>query len=259
MPTPTEVFRDRYAQLYDLMYGGKDYAAECDFLEAIFREFSPKVPKSVLDVACGAGGHSIPLARRGYRVSGVDLSAPMIELAKKKAGSASASVDFHIADMRNFQIGAKFDTAISMFSAVDYLPTFADLCCALTSVYKHLHPDSLFIFDFRNGLAVLDSYSPVRCKRSKIGNKQLIRVSSTTLNPVAQLCEVLIECMVLEEDRLVDEFQEQHTMRFFFPEEMKNYLELSGFQVLALCPFMEIGGEVTPETWNVTCVARREA
>jgi 2-polyprenyl-3-methyl-5-hydroxy-6-metoxy-1,4-benzoquinol methylase len=241
------------------MYGDKDYAAECDFLEEIFREFPSQVPKSVLDVACGAGGHSIPLAQRGYRVSGVDLSASMIGLAEKKAAAASASVDFHIADMRNFHIGTKFDTAISMFSALDYLPTFADLRRALTSVYKHLHPGSLFIFDFWNGLAVLDSYSPVRYKKIQVGNKQLIRVSSTTLNPVAQICEIVIECMVLEEGRLVDEFQEQHTMRFFFPEELKNYLELSGFQVLKTCPFMDIGGEVTSETWNVTCVASREA
>ena len=87
----TKNFRSTYASTYDVLYKEKNYEAECDFLEELFRRYSGKDIKRLLDMGCGTGGHAIPLARRGYKVSGIDRSPEMVAIAKQKAGAQGLS------------------------------------------------------------------------------------------------------------------------------------------------------------------------
>ena len=83
-----------YGKYYDIIYADKDYEKECDFLEEIFRNYSKIIPKTILDGGCGTGGHAIPLAERGYEVTGIDLSEEMINIAKEKASKTGVNIDF---------------------------------------------------------------------------------------------------------------------------------------------------------------------
>ena len=82
----TDVFGQEYAAAYDLLYADKDYDAECDLLERIFRE-SGRPVRTVLDLGCGTGAHAVRLAQRGYEVVGVDLSEDMLRIARDRARS----------------------------------------------------------------------------------------------------------------------------------------------------------------------------
>ena len=75
----------RYAEYYDLIYQDKDYEKECDFLEEIFQAYQSKPVKSILELGCGTGGHAIPLAKRGYELTGLDTSSVMLKQAEKKS------------------------------------------------------------------------------------------------------------------------------------------------------------------------------
>jgi len=79
-----DVFND-YARFYDLLYQDKDYKVECDFLEKVFSKFSTRRINSILDLGCGTGSHSLPLAKKGFHLTGVDQSKTMINQAKEKA------------------------------------------------------------------------------------------------------------------------------------------------------------------------------
>lgn len=72
------VFGPGYASVYDLLYQDKDYAGECDLLTRLFADFGASPIGSVLDLGCGTGGHAMPLARRGFRVTGVDAAPAML-------------------------------------------------------------------------------------------------------------------------------------------------------------------------------------
>ena len=96
-----------YSSVYDSLYHDKDYAAETDFIEAIFGRHAQVSPKTILDLGCGSGGHILELVRRGYDVTGVDCSTEMLSLAKRKSQSLGLSVDLHNEDIRLLVMDAR--------------------------------------------------------------------------------------------------------------------------------------------------------
>lgn len=74
----------------------------------------------ILDLACGAGRHSIELAKRGYRVTGYDLSEELLKTARSAARAAKQDVDFAQGDMRELPYRGAFDAVINMFSSFGY-------------------------------------------------------------------------------------------------------------------------------------------
>ena len=98
------VFGCGYADQYDLLYSDKDYEAECDLLEEVFRRYGTGPVQTILDLGCGTGSHALLLARRGYQVTGVDRSQEMLAQARQKAasdasGSGYIPPTFHQSDV----------------------------------------------------------------------------------------------------------------------------------------------------------------
>ena len=107
---------ERFSEYYDLIYQRMvDYDRECDILERIFAEHPCDTVRSILDVGCGTGSHALILSKRGYSVTGIDISKAMIEKANVKAEREKVEVEFHVQDMRNLNLGREFDCAICMF------------------------------------------------------------------------------------------------------------------------------------------------
>src|ERR1700722_14709173 len=79
------IYDGRHAELYDLFYGAKPYAAEASYLHGLLQRFSGHPVLRVLDIACGTGSHAIELERLGYDVLGSDISDDMLARAKAKA------------------------------------------------------------------------------------------------------------------------------------------------------------------------------
>ena len=105
--------------------------AETRALAGLFGRFGVPPDGKVLDVACGIGRHAIPLARRGYRVTGIDLSPLFIEKARERADIAQADAEFLVGDMRALEatVGqrAPFDATIIMFTSNGYYGRESDL------------------------------------------------------------------------------------------------------------------------------------
>src|SRR2546426_9095666 len=76
---------------------------------------------SILDLCCGHGRHAIPLAQRGFQVTGQDLSEVFLREAEKEAQAQSVHVQWLHGDMRNIPFENEFDAAINIFTAFGYL------------------------------------------------------------------------------------------------------------------------------------------
>ncbi len=105
---------------------------------------------SVLDLCCGEGRHAIELARRGYRMSGLDLSALHLRLARQAAKKASVSVRWHRADMREIPWEAEFDAVINIFTSFGYLESDEEDFKVLAAVARALKPGGRFLMDTIN-------------------------------------------------------------------------------------------------------------
>ena len=109
--TEWATFFDGHAPKYEENCFTKNTVAEVDFLFELL-DLEPSV--SVLDVGCGTGRHSIELARRGVNMTGIDLSAGMLNQAKRNAQQAGVEVTWIQCDAKAFSSGEKFDAAICL-------------------------------------------------------------------------------------------------------------------------------------------------
>jgi SAM-dependent methyltransferase len=250
-----DVFQS-YGKYYDIIYIDKNYEEECNFVEEIFRKYSKFMPKTILDGGCGTGGHAIPLAKRGYEVTGIDLSEEMINIAREKASKSGVNVKFNVMDLRKLQLNKKFDACICMFAVIDYLTDNKELLKALSNIRDHLKVDSLLVFDFWYGPAVLTTFPTPRIKIIEEEGLRVIRFANPHLDSLHHICEVDYNFMAIKENSIIYEGKEKHIVRFYFPEEIRHYLEESGFQPLRLCSFLNLNAEPSEKTWNVTAIAQ---
>lgn len=247
-----------YANAYDALYADKDYEAECDFLETIFERFSDRSVSRILDLGCGTGGHDIPLVQRGYHVLGIDRSSKMIEIGKEKAAKETLDGDirFQRGDVQNLDLDETFDAVICLFAVLGYQTSNNALFNGLLTSRKHLHSDGLFIADFWYGPAVLKTRPSDRVKSVHGGKERIVRMARPKIEIESNLVTVSYHVMHLHEDRIVEEVQEDHCMRYIFKPELAFMMNEAGLEIIHFCSFMDLETPASEDTWNVVAVAR---
>ncbi|HYH23300.1 MAG TPA: class I SAM-dependent methyltransferase [Azospirillum sp.] len=255
------VFGTAYAAVYDALYGEKDYAGECALIERLFATYASAPIASVLDLGCGTGGHALPLAGRGLRVTGVDRSPAMLDRAREKAAARVAEAggpapDLVEGDVRALRLDRVFDAAIMMFAVLGYQHGNDDLLATLASVRRHLPPSGLFLFDVWYGPAVLGQRPEERVRTITRGDERILRTTRPDLDIRAQICRVYFHVLRIAGDRVAGEAREVHAMRFFFDRELELALAAAGFRLEALRAFPDVEREADETTWNVIGIAR---
>jgi len=115
----------------------------------------------VLDVGCGAGRHARALARRGMRVTGVDLSPDLLEEARERSPGTPGSPTYIRWDARDLPFQLQFEGAISMFTSFGYFEERADDVRLMRSVARAVVPGGRFVVDYLNEVAVRSGLEPV--------------------------------------------------------------------------------------------------
>lgn len=254
----SQPFGPVYADSYDTLYQDKDYSAECDLIERMFRTYGGQRVHSVLDLGCGTGSHAVPLAGRGYEVTGVDRSPDMLTRARNKAGAPTDSRNLTLqqGDIRDLDLRRTFDSVLIMFAVLGYQLSNEDVLSTLKTARAHLSPGGLLLFDVWYGPAVLAERPSQRVKVIPTDSGQALRVSSGTLDIRRHVCRVDYLLWILEGDRLIRNAEESHLMRYFFPLELELYLQSSGFELIRLGSFPDFDREPDETTWNVLQIAR---
>lgn len=141
---------ENYSENYDKESFTEGTPGETNFIE---KEILSDKSLSILDIGCGTGRHSLELARRGYRVTGIDLSPAMIGRAKSLAESESLTIKFFVRDARRFNFNASFDLAIMICEGAFPLMETDEMNYAIIkNAYSSLKPGGKFIFTTLNGL-----------------------------------------------------------------------------------------------------------
>ena len=145
MSNHTELYRR--AELYDVAFDFRDIAAECDFLEAVCRRVLGRSPANVLELAAGPARHLLEFARRGVRVTGVDLSPAMVRYGRALAAEAKVPIRYRCGDMVEFSLGERFDLAMLLMDSASYLLDNGAVLAHLASVADHLTDGGVYILE----------------------------------------------------------------------------------------------------------------
>jgi ubiquinone/menaquinone biosynthesis C-methylase UbiE len=131
------------AAIYDAIYGTmKDYAVEAQQIHMLIQQYKHSSGTSLLDVACGTGGH-LPFLKQDYSVEGLDLDEQMLAIARQH----NPGVIFHQADMVDFSLNQQFDVILCLFSSIGYVKTVPRLYQALQTMHRHLLPGGVVIIE----------------------------------------------------------------------------------------------------------------
>lgn len=255
---PSGVFGNQYSDAYDALYGEKDYDAEVALVLEAIRLASLHPVGSIADWGCGTGAHALRFAQRGLKVEGVDLSAAMLSGALKKITEAGfeGQVSLQQGDVATTRLNGELDAAVMMFAVLGYQTTNERILQTLRNVRRHLRTGGVFVADVWYGPAVLSTRPSDRFRVTRQDGKDLLRSASTNLDTTAHVAKVSFNLWTLEGNRVLGNTIEHHEMRYFFPQELALFLELSGFEQVSLTAFPSLTEPVNDTAWNALVVAR---
>jgi len=137
------------AEEYELFGYPNTTIQDCDFLEDVFTAFGQKI-HDILDIACGTGRHVLEMARRGYTVTGLDISESMLNMAMKKASDEGLRIRFMQRDMLRLNFREEFDAAYILFNTISLLIQNEDLIKFIRGVHNSLRAAGLFVMEVGN-------------------------------------------------------------------------------------------------------------
>jgi len=251
-------YSGRHAELYDLFYADKPYAAEAAFVEQCLNTYSAGPTDRLLEIACGTGTHAFHLEKPGRQIIATDYSEDMLRRAKQKAAEKSSSVEFQLQDMTQLAVSTEmFDAVICLFDAIGYVKTNEALDKVFHGVHKHLRPNGLFIFEFWHAAAMIRHYDPVRVRRWKTDDSLVLRISETALDAANQLSHVTYSIYELKENGTYSALTETQVNRYFLLQEMERWLTSMRFTPVKFFSGFTDDETISDETWHIVAVARR--
>ena len=144
---------DKNYRVGDLIYDAAIYDGLNTFLDdwEFYKKWLPQDKEArILELCCGTGRLTIPIAKEGYNITGVDYTASMLNQAIAKANEEQLSIDFVQGDIRALDLGKKFDFIFIPFNSIHHLYKNEDLFKVLKIVKKHLQENGIFLLDCFN-------------------------------------------------------------------------------------------------------------
>ena len=229
-----------------------DYSASVEFYDfvpaysqrediASYLRLAKETGGTVLELGCGTGRTLLPIAMAGIPIAGLDSSPAMLEICSRRLIEAACSekTDLVLSDMRDFDLGRKFNLITVPFRAFQHLETAEDQLACLSSVRRHLAGGGLFVLDLFNPdmQRIMDISN-----RKEYGNEEpfLIPDGSTVTRRFrtvdVDLPNQIMDCEIIyhierpdgSTDRKVHSFR----MRWLFRWEAEHLLERAGFSVV---------------------------
>jgi len=219
----------------DLIYDANVYDGMNNNINDLefYKRWMPKNKDArILELCCGTGRLTIPIAKDGHKITGIDHTSSMLEQAKIKAAEEGLEVEFIEADIRTLELSTKYDLIFIPFNSIHHLYKNEDLFKALKVVKNHLKEGGSFL---------LDCFNP-NIRFIVEGEKEQKQTAQYTTNDGREI--LIKETMQYESNTQINRIElhyfingvfdsiQKLDMRMFYPQELDSYLEWSGFKVI---------------------------
>ena len=216
-----DYFTGLYAEVLDATFTRERSGEQANL---IARLLELETGAAVLDVPCGGGRLSVPLAESGLRVTGIDLSAPLLERARRRARRAKAEIRFIRRDMREIDFEGEFDGAFNWFTSFGYFDD-AGNAAFLGKVFRALRPGGRFAVELINKAWLLANYKPVTVDEvAGVHIESRHRFDAAASRTVSET--------VFEKGGKVEKHND--SIRVYSPPEMEAFLTEAGFDDIRL-------------------------
>ncbi len=223
----TDLYSD--GRHYDLQTG--DFVADIPF----YLRHIEKYGQPVLELACGTGRITIPLAERGIRITGLDASKPMLAHARRKATDKGIEVEWIHADCRRFSLTRKFGLIFIPYNSIAHLHDLESLEACLACVREHLAESGRFLIDIFNPrmdilMRAPNRRYPVAEYLDPDGAGKVVITENNIYDAASQINRIKWYYQVGsgEVERVVE-----NNMRILFPQELDALLGYNGFDIEA--------------------------
>ncbi|HLC69860.1 MAG: hypothetical protein A2840_02045 [Candidatus Buchananbacteria bacterium RIFCSPHIGHO2_01_FULL_47_11b] len=228
-------FRETYRTTFDEIYSAKRGEKEVAFL---IQSLRLKKGSRILDLACGQGRHAIPLARHGMKVTGVDWSAPLLQLARHRGKIAGTDVLFIKKDMRTYRTAGKYDTVLILGNSFGYFSDRENEQ-VLSNIAASLKTGGRLVLDLANTPGML--YEGITTKSTQKIKKGSITTRVLNFNP--ETFQATLRWQFLQNKKKVSF---TGTLRLYTPPEINHLLAERNLIV------KKTYGSFTKKPYNIT-------
>lgn len=217
-----QILASVYDKLQDI-----DYEAFVDYYEAVFKRFGIN-PKLVLDLGCGTGNITLPMAKRGYDMIGIDLSEEMLGIAGEKMRENNLDILFLNQDMTEFELYGTVDAAVCALDGVNYLTEDGEIDKLMALIKNYLNPGGMFIFDINSEYKL----SHILGDNSFVYDEEAVYcVWSNSYDEEDKICSFNLDIFKKKDNGLYERFEEYQEERAYSVTEIKNAAEAAGLEV----------------------------
>ena len=206
-------FNSKY---YHILYQNRDEKEAENFIQNLSQFF--KKEDKIIDIACGAGRHTLFLSELGYHTTGIDLSQESIKSAKEKSKD---KIPFEVWDMRKCYKKQEFDVALNLFTSFGYFNNKEDDFSAIKAMSENLKNDGILIIDFLNSKKVISN---------------LIKTETKEINGVQFNISRKVEdgfiIKNIEVNHNEDRFSFQEKVKALTKENFSEILTFAGLQII---------------------------
>ncbi|HVL38492.1 MAG TPA: class I SAM-dependent methyltransferase [Fimbriimonadaceae bacterium] len=179
-------------------------------------------PRKLLDVCCGTGTVAEMLVREGFQVHGFDLSAPMVDEARRKARRRKLDIRYEVADAAEVHMGETYDGAFSFFDSLNNILEPQRLQMAFHRLSEHLRPKGSLIFDLNTAYA----FEAKLFDQQQLSERKRLRYKWTgDWDPASRIIHVHMRFWYEGEY-----YEETHVQRAYEDEEIRHMLAQAGFE-----------------------------
>lgn len=236
-PWYVTAYGENYYQAYKGQYSPEETRAEVD---GVVRRLELAPPARILDLSCGFGRHSVEMARRGFRVTGLDLSPQLLRHARDAANAAHVDVTWVQADMRDIPVPAEpYHAVVSLFSSFGLLGTDEEELKVAQAIARALSPGGRALIETVNREIMLRRWKPMRWREQSDGTIVCDKLRFDAATGILHS----------EETTALPDGQRMRSsdqLRLWSFTELALLLRVSGLQ--SITPFGSLDGE--PYTWD---------
>lgn len=218
-----------FAEVYDKLQD-VDYEAFVDYYERIFKRLGKK-PELVLDLACGTGNITIPMAKRGYDMIGLDLSCEMLNIARDKAAADGLDILFLNQDMCEMELYGTVDAIVCALDGLNYITDPEDLRQVFKLAENYLNPGGVMVFDVNTEHKLRD----VLGGNTYVSEEQgIYYVWQSEFFDDTKICEFELNFFCEQADGTYVRFDEFQEERAYSPEEISEMAKAVGLEVTGI-------------------------